>query len=243
MDVWEDPQAIQYLRQELPRALVAAKRWEQLQRVCRRYSFREEVLWYEAPSGAMLEVPPPAERAQLIRRTHDSIGHLGRDRTYSRVARRYYWPRMWQSVADTLKTCSVCDRVRASFDAKLDVLQSLPLMELFYRFHVDAAVNLPVSDSGMRHVLIIVEAFNKWVELVPVPVLDAITATSVFEERVLARFGRPVEVVADNGSEYKAEFHQLLVHHGIDHRLTTSAHPEANGAAERMVQVMKKDGA
>jgi hypothetical protein len=70
--------------------------------------------------------------------------------------------------------------------------------------------------------------------------LDAITATSVFEERVLARFGRPVEVVTDNGSEYKAEFHQLLVHHGIDHRLTTSAHPEANGAAERMVQVMKK---
>jgi hypothetical protein len=116
-------------------------------------------------------------------------------------------------------------------------------MGLFYRFHVDAAVNLPVSDSGMRHVLIIVEAFSKWVELVPVPVLDAITTTTVFEERVLARFGRPVEVVTDNGSEYKAEFHQLLVHHGIDHRLTTSAHPEANGAAERMVQVMKKDGA
>jgi hypothetical protein len=49
VDVWEDPQALQYLRQELPRALVTAERWEHLQRVCRRYSFREEVLWYEAP--------------------------------------------------------------------------------------------------------------------------------------------------------------------------------------------------
>ena len=188
----------------------------------------------------MLEVPPPTDRTEIIKRVHVSSGHLGRDRTYSLVSQQYYWPRMWKTVSDTVKTCTACDRVRASFDAKIDVLQPLPLMGLFYRFHADAAVNLPESSGGYKHVLIIVEAFSKWVELVPLKELTAATVAAAFKERVLARFGRPVEVVTDNGSEYKAEFEDLMKEQGIEHRHTSAAHPEANGLAERGVQCMKR---
>ena len=240
VDVWQDKEALQFLRHELPRESVIGSRWDQLQRICRRYTWHGSKLWYDSPEGHRLEVPPPAERPQLIRRVHASIGHLGRDRTYAMSAQRYYWPRMYHAVVEALRSCSVCDRVRASFDAKAVQLHPLPIMGLFYRFHLDAAVNLPESSQGMRHVLIIVEAFSKWVDLIPLITLDAATVTTTFEERVLARYGRPVEVVTDNGSEYKAEFHQLLIHHGIEHRHTAPAHPQANGAAERMVQVLKK---
>jgi transposase InsO family protein len=48
-----------------------------------------------------------------------------------------------------------------------------------------------------------------------------------------------VEVTSDNGAEYKAEFHQLCLDLGIDHRLITPGHPEANGLSERIVQVLK----
>ena len=57
---------------------------------------------------------------------------------------------------------------------------------------------------------------------------------------MLARFGRPVEVTTDNGSQYKAEFHRLCQDMGIDHRLITPGHPEANGMTERIVGVMKR---
>jgi hypothetical protein len=147
---------------------------------------------------------------------------------------------MWSTVAQALKTCSQCDRVRASFDCKVDVMQPLPLMGLFYRYHVDDAVMLPTSADGFRHVLVIVEAFSKWIDLVPLRDLTAKAVTLAFRERVLARFGRPVEVTSDNGAEYKAEFHQLCLDLGIDHRLITPGHPEANGLAERIVQVLKK---
>ena len=49
-----------------------------------------------------------------------------------------------------------------------------------------------------------------------------------------------MEITSDNGAEYKAEFHQMCVKHGIDHRLITPGHPEANGMAERIVKVMKE---
>jgi transposase InsO family protein len=113
-------------------------------------------------------------------------------------------------------------------------------MGMFYRFHVDVAVMLPTSADGFKHVLIIVEAFSKCVDLVPLRELTARDVTLAFRERVLARFGRPVEVTSDNGAEYKAEFYQLCMDLDIGHRLITHGHPEANGLAERIVQVMKK---
>ncbi len=69
--------------------------------------------------------------------------------------------------------------------------------------------------------------------------LTAKAVTLAFRERVLARFGRPVEVTSDKAAEYKAEFHQLCLDMGIAHRLITSGHLEANDRAERVVQVLK----
>lgn len=239
-DIWTDPQAVAYVQEELSMAEIGRVRWEELSRMCRRYRYINGKMWFTTPAGQMLEVPQPKEREALIRKLHIGSGHLGRDRTYSLAAQQYYWPRMWKTVSETVRTCTACDRVRASFDARVDVLQPLPLMGLFYRFHADAAVNLPCSTNGYKHVLIIVEAFSKWVELVPLQELTAAKVAAAFRERVLARFGRPVEVVTDNGSEYKAEFDELLKEQGIEHRHTSAAHPEANGLAERTVQCMKR---
>ena len=238
-DPWTDPEAVQFLHGELAREVVTPARWTTLQRKCSRYLVNEDRVWYRAAAGQLLEVPPPDQRPAIVLKVHQENGHLGRDRTHAMVAQRYTWPGLWKTVADTLKSCSQCDRVRASFNTKMDVLKPLPLMGLFYRFHLDAAVNLPESAKGIRHVLIIVEAFSKWIDLVPFTELTAAAVASAFRERVLARFGRPVEVTTDNGAEYKAEFHQLCVELGIDHRLITPGHPEANGLAERIVKVLK----
>ena len=56
---------------------------------------------------------------------------------------------------------------------------------------------------------------------------------------VLARYGACAEVVTDGGGEFKDEFDELLVKAMIDHRVTSPNHPQANGAAERMVKTIK----
>ena len=239
-DPWTDAESLQFIKGELPQQVVSQQRWEQLHRRCSRYQLQDGRIWYRTVAGTLLEIPPPDQRRAIIMRVHQENGHLGRDRTHAMVAQRYTWPRLFQSVAEALKTCSQCDRVRSSFNRQMDVMQPLPLMGLFYRFHLDAAVNLPASTSGHMHVLIIVDAFSKWIDLVPLTELTASAVAAAFEERVLARFGRPVEVTTDNGSEYKAEFHRLCQDLGIEHRTITAGHPEANGLAERIVQVMKK---
>ena len=197
-----------FIRGDLARGDVSNERWTLLKHKYQNYVDRDGKLWYRDALGGLREVPSPEQRSVVALRAHEENGHLGRDRTYDMVAQRCMWPGIWTTVAHALKTCSQCDRVRASFDRKVDVLRPLPLMGLFYRFHVDAAVALSTSAGGYQHGLVIVEAFSKWIDLVPlIRELTSKAVSLAFRERVLARFGRLVEVTSDNGAEYKAEFH------------------------------------
>ena len=51
--------------------------------------------------------------------------------------------------------------------------------------------------------------------------------------------GALAEVVTDQGSEFRGEFHDVLTHFKIDHRLASRQHPQEDGLSERMVQTMK----
>jgi hypothetical protein len=111
---------------------------------------------------------------------------------------------------------------------------------LFYRWHIDLAGDFEESVNRKVYVVVMVEATTKWVELVAIPSKHAHHVAAAFNERVLARFGAPAEVCTDNGTEFQGEFEALLQQHDIDHRITSSYHPQANGLAERIVLVLKQ---
>eukprot|EP00873_Tetraselmis_striata_P006997 jgi/Tetstr1/427261/TSEL_017446.t1 len=100
-------------------------------------------------------------------------------------------------------------------------------------------VGAMVKHAGHKYVIVIVEHFSKWIELVHVRDLEASTTAKAFHERVLARYGAPVEVVTDNGTEYQGAFREQLERHGIQPVDIPPGHPQANGMAERIVQVLK----
>eukprot|EP00873_Tetraselmis_striata_P041597 jgi/Tetstr1/461861/TSEL_006940.t1 len=237
-DVWSSPVAISYLRGETTPADVSVEVWQQLVRRCAKYSWHNDKVWLHTGDTAR-EVPKPEERPDAIRRVHASIGHLGRDRTYQVLARHFVWPGMHKDVGAMVKQCRACDRVKASFNQKHDRLKPMPLFGLFYRFSVDSAGPLPTSSEGHKYVIVIVEHFSKWIELVPVRDLEATTTAKAFHERVLARYGAPVEVVTDNGTKYQGAFREQLERHGIQPVDIPPGHPQANGMAERIVQVLK----
>ena len=35
-------------------------------------------------------------------------GHLGRDKTYEKIAERFHWKLLWKHVTDYVRTCAVC---------------------------------------------------------------------------------------------------------------------------------------
>jgi hypothetical protein len=63
----------------------------------------------------------------------------------------------------------VCDKVRALFNAPTPRLHPLPIMGLGYHWNLDFAGPLPLTVRHNRYVLVMVEHFSKWIELVPSP--------------------------------------------------------------------------
>jgi len=105
-------------------------------------------------------------------------------------------------------------------------------MGLGYRWSLDFAGPLPLTVRHNKYVLIIVEHFSKWIELVPSPDKSSEGVAYAFLDRVLSHFGAPVEVLTDQGTEFQGEFQVLCDKVLIDHRTTSRDHPEADGLAE-----------
>jgi hypothetical protein len=152
----------------------------------------------------------------------------------------YWWSGIQADVTRIINQCAVCDRTKVAFNRPQASLNSLPIEGLFYRWGVDLCGPFPDTMRGHRYVMICVEHFSKVVVLEPLPSKEAKHTCYAFEHGVLGRFGACAEVVTDQGTEFQGEFAAMLARCFIDHRTTSANHPQANGAAERCVQTVKR---
>ncbi|KAL7290437.1 hypothetical protein TKK_0016125 [Trichogramma kaykai] len=59
-------------------------------------------------------VVPREQRTMVLRECHDepTAAHLGREKTYDRLAERYFWPKMYTDVADYVRKCKTCQQIK-----------------------------------------------------------------------------------------------------------------------------------
>jgi hypothetical protein len=111
---------------------------------------------------------------------------------------------------------------------------------MFYHWSCDLAGELPYTSKGNVYIMVMIEHFSKWVELVALPNKSSHSTNQIFLQQVLSRFGACAECLTDQGSEFRGEFQDLFNHVLIDHRWTSKDHPQADGLVKRMVQTCKK---
>jgi hypothetical protein len=101
--------------------------------------------------------------------------------------------------------------------------------------HVDHA-----HVSGVGLLLIVVDAFSGWPEVVQVPDKSAKTTVRVLR-CIFSRLGVPRTLVSDNAPEFcDGEMQAWLQRIGCSVMRTPPYHPQSNGCAERMVQTVKR---
>ncbi len=87
-----------------------------------------------------------------------------------------------------------------------------------YRWSLDFTRPLPLTVQHNRYVLVMVEHFSKWIELVPSLDKSSEGIAYAFLDRVLSHFGALAEVLTDQGMEFQGEFQVLCDKALIDHR-------------------------
>ena len=194
--------------------------------------------WY-SHEGLLLRwqlILPASLRQECIEVAHvgRTGGHLGPDRTVKQVQRRAYWVAWGRDVKAFVRACPECACYSRSDAPRQGCLQSAPVGEPWERVAIDITGPHPVSKSGNRFILTVLDHFTKWTEAFPIRNHEAVTVAKVLTDQVFSRFGIPMQLLSDRGQEFESTLmKEMCVALGIEKLRTTAYKPSTNGALER----------
>uniref|UniRef100_A0AAQ4QC33 Gypsy retrotransposon integrase-like protein 1 n=1 Tax=Gasterosteus aculeatus aculeatus TaxID=481459 RepID=A0AAQ4QC33_GASAC len=186
-------------------------------------------------------VVPSKFRDLVLRVAHDESGHMGVGKTYDRVLRHFFWPRMKKSVANYIKTCHTC-QLTGKPNQKVKVAPQYPIPVVdqpFEHLIIDCVGPLPRSRSGAMYLLTVMCSSTRYPAAYP---LRTLTAKSVVRAlgQFISIFGIPRTIQRDQGSNFSSHlFAQVLKLFHVQHNQSSAYHAQSQGALERVHQTVK----
>ncbi|KAJ9526673.1 hypothetical protein QJQ45_017555 [Haematococcus lacustris] len=177
-------------------------------------------------------------RTDLLCEAHDvpTAGHLGRDKTYLRLSRLVYWPRMAAAVHDYIRTCTHCQRNKSSTTKPFGLLQPLPVPQhLWEQVSMDLITQLPVTSAGHDAIVVFVDKLTKMIHTVPTTTtVSAPELAQLFFDSVFKYHGLPKVIISDRDPRFTSNFwQQLFAKTGTHLNISTANHPQTDGQTER----------
>lgn len=178
---------------------------------------------------------------QILQENHDrpDAGHLGQEKTLHRISRLYYWPGMHADIGKYIQRCQVCQKIKP--------VQRLPEGKMNPRQYTkpwdivsaDIMGPLPRSSNGFSYLLIFVDTFTKWTEIIPIRTANATNVCKAFRQFVVYRWGTPRTLHTDNGTPFVNKLVEDLASSlGVTLSRTPPYWPQAN-PVERINRVVK----
>lgn len=198
------------------------------------FTLTDELLYKDG----RLYVPQGELRARLLVEAHDAplSGHLGRDKTYHRLHRSFYWPRLHQMVYEYCSTCPSCQSIKPSHQKPMGLLQPNPIPGApGDSWALDFIMGLMKTRNGYNAICLFICRLSKLI--VAVPCTDEVTAeqtAAMYHQHVFRRgFGIPGSLISDRDPRFTSDFwrglHRLM---GTKLNMSTAGHPQTDGQSE-----------
>jgi hypothetical protein len=189
---------------------------------------------------------PEGLRSKVTALHHDNpeSGHFGALKTAELVSQNFYWPALPTSVRQYVAGCEVCHRIKAARHPRHGVNMPIePPNQPWEGVTMDFVTDLPEStESAYTGILVVVDRLTKMAIYLPCRKdVDSPELARMFFEEVICKHGVPSNIVTDRGSQFTSRFwNRVCSHLSIDHRLSTSFHPQTDGQTERQNQTMEQ---
>ncbi|KAJ9524896.1 hypothetical protein QJQ45_002965 [Haematococcus lacustris] len=186
----------------------------------------------------LLYIPAGPLRTDLLCEAHDvpTAGHLGRDKTYLRLSRLVYWPRIAAAVHDYIRICTHCQRNKSSTTKPFGLLQPLPVPQhRWEQVSMDLITQLPVTSAGHDAIVVFVDKLTKMIHTVPTTTtVSAPELAQLFCDSVFKYHGLPKVIISDRDPRFTSNFwQQLFAKTGTHLSISTANHPQTDGQTER----------
>ena len=137
------------------------------------------------------------------------------------------------------RACPECVIVTGGGRASRPPLHPIPVSKPFQILGIDV-MDLPLTDQGKKHVVVIQDLFTKWPLAFAIPDQKTTRIARLVAEEVIPLFGVPKCLLSDRGtnllSNLMMELCKIL---GIKKLNTTAYHPQCDGTVERFNCTLK----
>lgn len=192
------------------------------------------VVYKKNDDNPLFYVPQEMEE-EVIRTTHEHLGHLGIEKCYRKIKTNYWFPDMRNKINKFTKNCIRCIMYSPSLKPNERLLHNIPKEPTpFHTIHIDHLGPLPSLQSKRKHILVIIDSFTKYVKLYPV-LTTSTREVNASLNKYFEYYSRPVRCITDRGSCFTSkDFSEVMESKNIKHVKVAVHSPQANGQVERV---------
>lgn len=193
--------------------------------ICRIDSLGEGKVWI------------PSELTEdIIIAYHLSLGHYGAEKCYAAIKEKFWWKGMARSIRVCLSRCDRCQRTKHPSKYLEGPWQNVERKEKGELVLCDYYGPLVKAKYGYMYVFVIIDCFTKYVKLYPMRRATTKTTLKLFLEKYCVEFGKPKEILSDNGSQFTSKMWiDTLKGEGIRPIFCSIRNPQGN-MAERVMR-------
>jgi hypothetical protein len=164
---------------------------------------------------------------------NSSVGHWGQAKCRLKLDDPSVTDRMISTFIRQCPCCQVMSRLKIQIKTHPFTCASYHPFEVI---HLDHIGPLRPDTHGNMYILVLIDAFSRWVELFPTKTTSALeSASCIFQH--MGRFGTPEVLHTDRGTAFHNELvSELLRMTGTEQSLATAYSSEENGIVERANQ-------
>ncbi|GFV21358.1 transposon Tf2-11 polyprotein [Trichonephila clavipes] len=179
---------------------------------------------------------PHCLKAKILESVHSEYGgHLNFFKTYHRLSENFFWHNMYKDTKNFVRSCTICLSRKNAF--KIPPAPHQPVeqsKEPGETCHMDIFGPLKTTPKGNSYVLSMIDAFTKYIHIVPLPDIRSSTISKAFFDNYIVHRGCPHKLVVDNATYFKSsEFVEFCRVMGIHKRHISSYSAHVNGRVEK----------
>jgi len=176
-------------------------------------------------------VVPLSLRAFILNRYHGLpvSGHLGKKKVTRQIALHYHWPCMIDNVEKWIRACLTCARRKRTRNmSAAEPGRASNASYPWEKIAMDSVKPHEESKEGYTVILTVIDLFTRWVLAIPMVRASAEEVSKALFKHVFCMFGKPKEVISDNGSEFMNTVVQnMLQKWNVKYHYTGGYQPQA----------------
>jgi hypothetical protein len=188
-------------------------------------------------------VLPKCRVKEVLQEIHGgtSGAHFGVNKTLGKIRERFYWVNARHDIETWCRKCATCAASKGPRTRSRGLMKQYNVGAPFERIAFDIAGPFPVTDSGNKYIMVVIDYFSKWPEAYGLPNQEAVTVSRALIENWICRYGLPLKMHSDQGRNFESNVFQgvceLL---GVRKTRTTPLHLQSDGMFERFNRTMEQ---